>query len=82
MIFTMPVDHAVATASTAAPPPNTRAMMVAAFVVEVEHERAGNEDRRERVIEHSVNLWRHKASGHELIEGRHCGVSLLVDLGS
>jgi hypothetical protein len=73
MIFTMPVDHAAA---------KHEGDDGRRLVVEVEHERAGNEDRRERVIEHSVNLWRHKASGHELVEGRHCGVSLLLDLGS
>src|SRR3954463_11552549 len=70
MILKIPVGQFVATARTAAPPPNARAMTVAA-VVEVEHEGAGNEDRRKRVVQHSVDRRRQEASGHELIEGRH-----------
>jgi hypothetical protein len=45
--------------------------------VEVEHDRPGNDDRRERVVEHAVNLRGDDAAGHELVECSHW-YSLLV----
>jgi hypothetical protein len=77
MTRTIPVDHAVSTASTAAPAPKTSAITVAARSSKMSAS-ARDQHRCERVVEHPVDLRRDGAPKHEIVEGGHRSHLLVV----